>query len=79
MNLILLLLLLFPYKNKHGFFMGYHTTWENKQVLYRSSYELDYYHLLDKGKDAVNSFTGEYMNQYSWAEITVGYLESINS
>lgn len=41
--------------------------------------DCDYYHLLDKGKDAVNSFTGEYMNQYSWAEITVGYLESINS
>jgi hypothetical protein len=26
---------------------GYHTTWNNKQVFYRSSYEEDYYKILD--------------------------------
>ena len=34
------------YKYKHGF----HTTWDNKQVFYRSSYELDYAKQLDEQK-----------------------------
>lgn len=29
---------------------GYHTSWNNKQVYYRSSYELDYYKILDTQK-----------------------------
>jgi len=32
----------YPYKN------GFHITWDNKKVHYRSSYELDYYKELDK-------------------------------
>ncbi len=35
----------------------------------------DYYNFLDGDADAVNSYNGEYMAQYTWAEFTVGYLE----
>ena len=36
--------------------------------------DCDYYHMLDGDMKAVNSFQGEYMMQYSWAEITTGQL-----
>lgn len=35
----------------------------------------DYYDFLDGDAYAVNSYNGEYMAQYTWAEFTVGYLE----
>ena len=34
----------------------------------------DYYRLLSGDAEAVNAFHGEYMTQYSWAEMTVGHL-----
>ena len=34
----------------------------------------DYYRMLEGDMDAVNSFRGEYMTDYSWAEITAGTL-----
>lgn len=34
----------------------------------------DYYRLLDGDENAVRAFMGEYMNQYSWAEETCGWL-----
>ncbi|MDD3409528.1 MAG: response regulator [Eubacteriales bacterium] len=34
----------------------------------------DYYRLLDGDPTALNAYTGEYMTNYSWAELTVGYL-----
>ena len=40
-------------------------------------FECDYYDFLNAKTSAVNSYSGEYMAQYSWAEFTVGYLESI--
>ena len=36
--------------------------------------DCDYYHMLDGDMNALNSFKGEYMTQYSWAEITAGQL-----
>ncbi len=36
----------FPYSHRYKY--GWHTTWENNQVFYRSSYELDYMKILDK-------------------------------
>ena len=36
--------------------------------------DCDYYHMLDGDMKAVNTFQGEYMMQYSWAEITTGQL-----
>ena len=34
----------------------------------------DYYRMLSGDMDAINAFKGEYMTQYSWAEMTVGHL-----
>ena len=36
--------------------------------------DCDYYHMLEGDMKAVNTFQGEYMTQYSWAEITAGQL-----
>ncbi len=38
--------------------------------------DCDYYRFLSGDTRAINSFTGQYMNAYSWAEFTVGYLEN---
>ena len=40
----------------------------------RDAIDCDYYKLLDGDVDAVNAFHGEYMLQYSWAEMTAGQL-----
>lgn len=40
----------------------------------RSSIDCDYFRMLDGDMDAINSFRGEYMSQYSWASITEGRL-----
>ncbi|MBQ0072509.1 MAG: hypothetical protein KBS81_11770, partial [Spirochaetales bacterium] len=37
----------------------------------------DYYDFLSGDADAINSYSGEYMAQYSWAEFTIGYLEGV--
>ena len=36
--------------------------------------DCDYYRLLDGDMEAVNTFRGEYMSRYDWAEITLGKL-----
>lgn len=36
--------------------------------------DCDYYRMLKGDMDAVNSYQGEYMAQYSWAELTAGQL-----
>ena len=38
--------------------------------------ECDYYKFLHHDAAAVNSYQGEYMKQYSWAEMTTGALEN---
>ena len=40
----------------------------------REAIDCDYYRLLDGDVDAVNAFHGDYMLQYSWAEMTAGQL-----
>ena len=40
----------------------------------RELIDCDYYRMLDGDMDAVNAFRGEYMVQYSWAELTAGLL-----
>ena len=35
----------------------------------------DYYDFLNGDQATINSFAGEFMNQYSWAEETAGFLE----
>ncbi len=37
--------------------------------------DCDYYRLLRREPAAVNTYTGEYMAQYSWADMTLGRLE----
>ena len=36
--------------------------------------DCDYYRMLKGDMDAVNAYRGEYMSQYSWAELTAGQL-----
>ena len=38
--------------------------------------DCDYYRFLEGDTRAINSFTGQYLSAYSWAEFTVGYLEN---
>jgi len=43
-----------------------------------SKISCDYYHFLKGDSGSVNSFRGEYMSQYSWAEMTIGNLIDIS-
>ena len=43
-----------------------------------SKVNCDYYDFLKGDVEAVNSFLGEYMSQYSWAEMTIGNLIDVN-
>lgn len=43
-----------------------------------SKISCDYYDFLKGDSGAVNSFRGEYMSQYSWAEMTIGNLIDIS-
>jgi two-component SAPR family response regulator len=36
----------------------------------------DFYEMLNGGTKAVNAYSGEFMSQYSWAEINAAYLQS---
>jgi len=51
---------------------------KNRQgiVLNTKIADCDYYRFLEGDVRAINSFTGQYMSAYSWAEFTVGYLEN---
>ena len=40
--------------------------------------DCDYYRMLDGDTDAVNAYRGEYMSQYSWAELTSGRMDFKN-
>lgn len=35
----------------------------------------DYYDFMKKKTNGINAYTGEYMNEYGWAEFTIGYLD----
>lgn len=41
-----------------------------------SKIDCDYYKFLNGDKEIINSYTGEYMMNYSWGEFTIGYLDS---
>jgi len=42
----------------------------NQAAVNTELFECDYYRMLEGDMDAVNAFRGEYMAQYSWAEMT---------
>jgi two-component SAPR family response regulator len=54
----------FILKNRQGILV-------NTQIV-----DCDFYRFLEGDTRAINSFTGQYMNAYSWAEFTTGYLEN---
>ena len=39
--------------------------------------DCDYYNFLAGDVRAINSYTGEYMSNYSWAEFTTAYLDDM--
>ncbi|MPM53665.1 hypothetical protein SDC9_100434 [bioreactor metagenome] len=47
------------------------------RCLDRDMFDCDYYRFLNGDADAVKSFTGEYMTNYSWGEFTLAGLISI--
>lgn len=48
---------------------------EHRQTaIKRDLVDCDYYRMLDGDVDALNAYNGEYMKQYSWAEMTAGEL-----
>jgi two-component SAPR family response regulator len=46
----------------------------NQLAILTEKLDCDYYRMLDGDMEAVNAFRGEYMAQYSWAELTKGNL-----
>lgn len=46
----------------------------NKWAVRKEMLDCDYYHMLEGDPDALNAYRGEYMLQYSWAELTSGRL-----
>lgn len=52
---------------------------ERRQIaIRRELVDCDYYRMLDGDMSAVNAFSGVYMRDYSWAELTNGYLHFNN-
>ena len=41
--------------------------------------DCDYYRFLKMDVPSINSYTGEFMTQYSWAEFVAGYLDRLSS
>ncbi len=48
----------------------------NSLAIDPSKVDCDYYRFLEWDIAAINAYTGEYMASYSWAEFTIGYLDS---
>lgn len=49
---------------------------KNFYAIDKTKLDCDYFKFLDYDAGTVNSYRGEYMNQYSWAEITHGFLDN---
>ncbi|MCL2763991.1 MAG: response regulator [Treponema sp.] len=48
----------------------------NQIAINKEKIQCDYYEFLKMNASAVNTYTGEYMSNYSWAEITAGYMQN---
>ena len=48
----------------------------NRFAVSTDKVDCDYYRLLRREVEAINTYTGEYMTQYSWADMTLGTLEN---
>lgn len=47
----------------------------NSMAIRMDKIDCDFYRFLSGDIDAVNSYTGEYMTDYEWAEMTAGWIE----
>jgi len=47
----------------------------NSMAINTKLIDCDYYNFLNYDVDAINSYHGKFMNQYSWAEFMIGYLD----
>jgi len=47
----------------------------NSFAVVPGTFDCDYYRMLHSEIAAINTYTGEYMTQYSWADMTLGTLE----
>ena len=67
-----------PSRTSHKFIEYMDLILKNRQgiLLNTKIVDCDYYRFLEGDTRAINSFTGQYMSAYSWAEFTVGYLEN---
>ena len=48
----------------------------NRYSVDKEKFDCDMYRFLIRDIDAINAYRGEYMSQYSWAELTRGMLEN---
>lgn len=72
-NLIVDIKQTFKQLNIHDFFIAEYNSFRiNPSIV-----ECDYYNFLDNTDDGKKSFSGEFMNQFSWAEDTAAYLETM--
>ena len=51
----------------------------NAIALNDETVDCDYYRFLKMDVPSINTYTGEFMTQYSWAEFVTGYLDRITT
>ena len=51
----------------------------NAIALNKEAVDCDYYRFLQMDVPSINTYTGEFMSQYSWAEFVAGYLDRITT
>ena len=51
----------------------------NAIALHDEGVDCDYYRFLKMDVPSINTYTGEFMTQYSWAEFVAGYLDRITT
>ena len=51
----------------------------NAIALNHETVDCDYYRFLKMDVPSINTYTGEFMSQYSWAEFVAGYLDRITT
>ncbi len=63
---------------EHGATSVVHKTY-NAIALNDEAVDCDYYRFLKMDVPTINTYTGEFMTQYSWAEFVAGYLDRITT
>jgi hypothetical protein len=51
----------------------------NQNAINPAMLDCDYYRFLKMDVPSINTYTGEFMTQYSWAEFVAGYLDRITT